>query len=99
MILFFSAHSCKANRYLDDNYTEWIFLYESLLIRSRSSEYNKMSHIKSPTIDYSHSPKKTVVLKINLNKHLSRFIPKTTVFFLERREYNRWRWRLIAARP
>ena len=59
------------------------FLYESLLIR------DKMSHIKSPTIDYFLRPKKTVVLKMNLNKHLSRFIPKRTVFFMEWREYNR----------
>ena len=57
------------------------FLYESLLIRISSSEYNNMSHIKSPTIDYSLHRKKTVVLKMNSNKHLSRFIPKTTVFF------------------
>ena len=76
MILFFPAHSVKQT-------DTW------MTIRSSSSEYNKMSHIKSPTIDNSLCPKKTVVLKMNLNKHLSRFIPKTTVFFLERREYNR----------
>lgn len=43
MILFFPNHSCKPNRYSENNYTDRVdFWYE----------YKKMRHIKWPTVDY-----------------------------------------------